>query len=347
MENLVVNYTLLNEKVNKNIVLISDLHDYPGKRKTNLPQNISLLNPDMILVAGDILSGNKYSFGNKSFEYLKRFLSEISEISPVVLSLGNHDLFGCSSEFESSYKSLEKVGSGMVFPLFNDSVILGDTRITEFHPRHSAFAPSSQDSGHALVEFLEDAKNGLMIPKENDSLYNILLSHNPKVIRQALSIAYQSELKLTDSQRIELELLAHFLKRFDMVGSGHLHNGYVKSNMILNNPSKYLDYGYWEMTKEKNIEGNTTFFRPWIYKKTDMCRGTIFIGDGKERIIQLLDGLFYKVIDDSSEEIDSEKAWALIQGKNMTPIVVSGGINKFFNIPVDKSEITQVKVLRK
>lgn len=347
MKNLVVNYKLFNDKVNKRIVTLADLHDYPGSRRTTLIKDIADLDPELILFAGDILNGSKYNLCDKSYENLKRFLSELSEISPVLLGLGNHDLFNASGDFEYAYRDLDTARKGRVYPLFNDSVVIGDTRITEFHTRHSAFAPASQESGHALIQFIEDAKKDLFIPKENDPLYNILICHNPKIVRQARSIAYQQELRLTGEERFELEKISKIIKLFDMIDSGHLHNGYRDVDKTISNPSKYLDYGYWEMPREKNIEGNVTLIRPWVLKRTDMCRGTAFIGDGKSRILQLSDESYYEIKDDNSKQLDSEEAWKKIDKDQMTPIVITGGVNKFFNFPIDKSEITQVKVLKR
>ena len=153
-------------------------------------------------------------------------------------------------------------------------------------------------------------------------------------------------IQLTEKQKENLALISQIINRYDLVLSGHLHNGYRRLETIIRNPEKYMDEGYWEMGVEKDINGNISFIRPWIYKKTDLCRGVIYVGDGEERIIELSNGKFYYKKNEKSTPVQlTEKQ--VEELRNMIPIVISGGVNKFFNIPIDKSEITQVKVLKR
>lgn len=349
MKNLVVNYKVFNDKVNKKIVTLADLHDYPGARKTTIAQDIDKLSPDFVIMAGDTLHGGKFAIDNISYQNLKKFLSELSEICPVIMGIGNHDLFGKTIEFDKAYRELEKARPGRVFPLNNESVISSDVRIVEFHPRHSAFAPASQESGYALTQYIEDLEKYGITPTENSKLFNILISHNPKIFAQARSLAEQRKLDLTQEQMETLRLISQIMKRFDLGVSGHLHNGYRKLKTTIKNPEKYMDYGYWEMPMEKDINGRVKFIRPWVFKKTDMCRGTIYVGDGEERILLLANGEYYykRTKDSKPVLLGMNAALSIIKEKEMTPITISGGVNKFFNIPIDKSEITQIKVLKK
>ena len=42
MKNIVINYKIFRDKINdKNILLLADLHDYPGKRKSSLIDDIN------------------------------------------------------------------------------------------------------------------------------------------------------------------------------------------------------------------------------------------------------------------------------------------------------------------
>ena len=350
MKNICINYEIFNSKVNKNIVSISDLHDYPGKRKNTLVDDIQVLNPDFVLIAGDIIASHKYVVDGESYKNLERFLSELSELCPVILGLGNHDLYKAELGMISTYRDLSKVRPGRVFALSNEAARYDDVRIIEFHPRHSSFAPSIQDSGRALLEFAEDYERYGMTPDENDSVFNILLCHNQKVIAQAFSPNFYRKLDISQEQLQLIENLSKNLKCFDMSNGGHLHNGYVFIDSVLSNPADHLDYGYWEMSKEKDINGNIKSIRPWVYKKTDMCRGTIYLGDDGKKLIQMPNGGYYYRNCEEGDYIpvDDDSALIIIENEiKNPPMIIDGGVNKFFNFPIDKSEITNIKVLKR
>ena len=348
MENFCINYKLLNDKTNKKIVLLSDLHDYPGKRKSTLAEEVKEERPDFILIAGDNLQGPKYR-SRESIEQFKYFLSDLSEDCPVVLDIGNHDLVGWDNESEKGYRSLEDARKGRVFPLINDSVVAGDVRVVGFTPSRKAYAPSGQESGNALLTFMSDWEKDGKAPSEDDRRFNILLCHNPKIVAQAMCVHEQRKLEIPKDQKERLERIARQIRNFDMTASGHLHNGYRKTKTIEENPSKYLDRGYWEMPVEKDINGHISFIRPHILKKTDMCRGVIYISQFPDRVIQLSDRKYFYLPTKDGEaiEIDEDKAIEIINTRNMKPIVISGGVNKFFNLPVDRCEYTTVRVLKK
>ena len=351
MKNIVVNYKVFSEKLEgKRIILLTDLHNYPGGRETTIVEDIKKENPDLIVVSGDILKADRYEIGSKSQENLKQFLSDVSEESPVFLGLGNHDLYGADSKMEEGYKDLETAKSGNVHPLSNESVELGNVRLTEFHPTHDVFSPAVQDSGKALLDFEEEFReSGLEVP-ENDPLYNVLILHNPVQFVQGRMISESLKLDISPEQFDRLTSLSEKLSKFDLVLSGHKHGGYIPLSMVMKNPEKYLDEGYWEMPMEKNIRGKVTMIRPWVYKKTNLCRGAQFVGNSKSRIIELANGSYYLVDSSGTKEpveLTEEKAKELIDKYNMTVDVISGGVNPFFNLPIGGSEITEIDVLKK
>lgn len=347
MKSININYKVFNDKVDgKKIMVLTDLHDYPGRNNNAFIQDINSIESDLIIIAGDILAGPKYDGLSLSLSELEYFLNAISEGPTVVLGLGNHDLYRMTDKGMIGYASLEKARPGKVFPLNNESIVSNDTRVIEFHPRHSAFSPAVQESGRGLIEFCEDFEKYGIVPDLNSKEFNILICHNPKIFAQARSIGEQSKLKLTSEERAHLYELSQNMKRYDLGVGGHLHNGYLDIDRVLEDPSRYMDKGYWEMPKEKDSSGRVTMIRPWVFKKTDMCRGTFLIGDTEERIIELCDGTYYYLKDKDSEPIQITEETAMSM-RNMTPFVISGGVNKFFNLPVDKSEITTVKVLKR
>ncbi len=343
MKNFKVNYMLINDKTTKKFVIVSDLHNYFGDKKGRLAESIKEEEADLIIVAGDNLQGSKYRKERPvdNFEY---FLSDISEESPVVITKGNHDLVGYTRKSRREYKALEEARPGMVFPLENEVLPFDDMRVVDFTPSREAFAPSGQESGLALRTFLEDWYTKGKVPPK-DGKFNILLCHNPKIAAQARSIAEQNELAITPEEKNNLAAISDILGRYDMIASGHLHNGYLRAKKVEKNPKKYLDQGYWEMPVVKKANGHIASIRPLVMQKTDMCRGVVYVGQGPERIIQLQNNEYYFLANRYEQAIAIEpyKANVIIQNHHLTPIVISGGINKFFGLPIDQSEVTVVR----
>ena len=349
MKNLIVNYRVFSNKIcDKKIVLISDLHDYKTNNIKTLIEDIKKENADYIVIAGDIFNTAQYLKDSARLKDFNYFLSSISESSPVFLGLGNHDIFCEDEDTQHIYKELKNIRVGKIFPLSNETMEYDNIRFVEFHPRHSAFSPSIQDSGRALLEFNKDFDNsGIVIP-EKDAFYNIMISHNPKIFDQARSVHKFLKIDITQEEFDNLMELSKKLSAVDLCLSGHLHNGYIPLSKTIKNPSKYIDEGYLEMPLEKDIHGLIKTVRPKIFKKTDMCRGTIFSGGIEQRVIELSNGSFYYKYDNSVPlEISQEQALEYIDKYNLSPIVVSGGINKYFNLPIDNGEITTVKILKK
>lgn len=349
MKNIVVNYNIFTNKINdKKILVLSDIHDYPWKRNNKFVDDIVNAESDLILIPGDLMISKKYSKGSLSLFYLKDFLRIISEKSPVFLGMGSYELDGATIGTIQGYRDLEKSREGRVFSLYNESIEMDDLRITEFHPRHSAFSNSIQKSGKALLDFYNDYEDIGFDSVKDDKKYNILLCHNPKLFAQARSIGEQLKLDLYKEDFDRMVNFSNKMANYDLVVSGHMHNGYIPVSKTVENPEKYLDNGYCNVPIEKDINGEINFIRPWLFKKTDMCRGTIYIGGTDLRIIHLCNGKYYikDKINNPISEITKEKALQTIETFKMVPIVISGGVNKYY-LPFDSTEVTQVKILKK
>lgn len=342
MKNLVVNYDLLNEKIDKKIILLADYHDFSKEKSMLLADDVLKEEADLIILAGDIMQGPKYR-SKKDLADLRELLSKLSEGCPVVLEKGNHDLVGYDEESRKGYLSLSSARRGMVYPLDNDAVTIDGVRVIGVCPTRKAFAPSIQESGRALLQFKDDWTSSSIEREIDPDLYNLLICHNPKIFAQARIVEEQKKLQITSEQRDELRRLSKTLGKIDLVTSGHLHNGYIPLEKTLQDPEKYMDIGIWEMPMEKNIRDRITMLRPWVLKKTDMCRGVIYVGEDEGRIIELANGKYYFKYTKDSDPI-------LLTSPNLeglTPIAISGGVNKYFNLPVDAAEITSLNLKKK
>ena len=82
----------LASNLNKNIVLISDIHYYSKKDINNLNKildNIKKINPDYICISGDIIDKSEID----DFDYFLIWLEKLSNINKVIICLGNHEFY--------------------------------------------------------------------------------------------------------------------------------------------------------------------------------------------------------------------------------------------------------------
>lgn len=176
----------------KKIVIISDLHDSSlGKNNTILKENIKALNPDGIIVAGDLFNGagkNKNS---------KDFFQHIINNYTVFMVKGNH-------EDNLAYKK----------PIFS-KYLLSKTKLKNFHFLDNSMA---NFFGVNIFGFTSDKKAYRRIlskkisvgeiekklGKPNKNCYNIVVSHNPE--GESMYCKWGA----------------------DMIISGHLHGGFIR-----------------------------------------------------------------------------------------------------------------------
>lgn len=322
-----INYDLFSDKVKKDerVVLISDAHDKLTDRKfsSQLIKGINDLKPHHVAIAGDTMQGVKYNNPEKCRD-LAYTLEGLAEAQPVVMSLGNHDLVGLTEEGRRNYRGLG-ANSGNVYPLDNQSVVLGDFRVTGFSTEREAYAPSNHKSGKANELFVQDwNSSGIILPKENSPYFEELVGHAPhplasrEVLENALGI-----------------------KNFNMYLTGHLHDGYMPAWLRPKLVSRVKDKGIWEMPVETDKDGKVKFVRPWVYTKTNLCRGVHYIGS-EPIASRYEDGRIY--LNDGTEITEEQFAEIIRrQQKEPVPLVISGGINKFFGLPASP-EVTVIDI---
>ena len=262
-------------------------------------------------------------------------------VLPQFISQGNHDLAEAVNNNRkvrnNSFKKLEKINPGRIFALINDVVEYDGFKILGYTPETKDIIHRLDIQEHGIAHDIfinEYQKHGIKIGKQN-KLITEFVGHNPFLIARS-----ENNIGLGD------------LKNIDTFYAGHTHNGYRKSNTINKNPDKYLYYGYIEQpySVDKNQKIVKKSIRPYIYRKTILCRGTVYVDDDSNRkILQLQNNNFYfneSNINnkDSWKKISNEKARSYIQENNLHALVITGGISKFFklSIPFDKPEITEI-----
>ena len=340
-----------------NICLISDFHDMSPKRMLNVAKSIVAQKPDMIIISGDILHSSKYKIDSKSQKNLKDFLEIIMKVCPVYLGLGNHDLLYMKEKYMNGYLDLASVGQN-VHPL-NNNVFYDEEnniRTAEFHFDHEIYSPSWYESGKGAIALAEAFIDTPEIHPTEDfkNSFNGLICHDGKLLAQARSIKTLEALNVPTKDIDKAVEFSHLIKGYNVIYSGHLHGGYAVIEaiirMIEKNPEKYVDNGIWEMPLELNYEGKKKRRRLWIMKKTNMCRGTIYIGDDLNKIIQLSNGTYYEVEDNFYHKptdyraISDDNALKDTYVNDRTTIVTSGGLNPLFGLGIGMSEVTMIKI---
>ncbi len=194
-------YYNLSNTYNKRIVLISDIH-YFSKRIINHLYNvlneIKSLKPDYICIPGDIVDDKNI----KDQDFLVNWFNDLSKISKVIISLGNHDFYYNHESMKSYDKELfdriDRIKNVYVLDnrVYSNNGInfIGVTLPNEYY--------DNGEDKDELIYFMNKKYPYL------SSGYNIMLIHSP------YRIANLNVLK---------EIKCH--KSIDLILSGHMHGG--------------------------------------------------------------------------------------------------------------------------
>lgn len=221
-----------------NLAIIADIHiDSLSSHKENFKefiQTVEQLNPNYILIPGDSIQSHKSSISNADFVF-----RELGNIAPTMLSLGNHELEALRDGLNLEwFYNLERFSQ--VYPLDNSSILIDNIQFTGFSPGLEAYLPKTKNQ---LDLFLEELINsGIQI--DPNSLFNIMLTHNPNFI--------------TDELLQNNPLLAGY----NLFISGHNHNGCLP---------KFLE----KLFKDRGL------FGPYFSLFPDKCRGIIDVYNSK------------------------------------------------------------------
>ena len=157
----VTKYVVENKKVPKefdgyNIVQISDLHSKLfGENNKKLIQKIKSLNPDIVVVTGDLIDGE-----NNNYNVALDFMKEISKLYRVYYIIGNHE-----------QKSLNLDNNKV-------EIVKGDSNINLYGLTvpYSCYKYlfDNQETTSIDIDFLEEK-----LGKVDREQFNILLAHTP------------------------------------------------------------------------------------------------------------------------------------------------------------------------
>ena len=178
-------------------VVISDLHNYTTDREQaiRLAEEIKRQEPDFIFIAGDIFNLGKDWENETALASLWHFVGNISEVAPVFITWGNHDIVGTNNKNReqrlTNFRLLEKVRPGEVYPLYNECVIVNGMEVLGFVPSLNILGGlSNQLHGIAHDKFISSfEKNGARFSSD-PSRMKTYLGHNPHLIAISENFIY-------------------------------------------------------------------------------------------------------------------------------------------------------------
>lgn len=164
------NYNISNE-LNKNIVLISDIHYYDKtdlKLLNKVLSKIKQLKPDYICIPGDITDE---SYIKDELEFIG-WLKDLSKITKVIVSIGNHeyyidkskDIYGLNKNL---FEKISKIDN--LYLLDNTNLVIDDINFIGVNLPVKQYKEKNIDSLDNYFKNLKTYK----------TKYNILLCHSP------------------------------------------------------------------------------------------------------------------------------------------------------------------------
>ncbi len=244
------------------MLIASDIHYHPHVDKELYEILVAYcrqIKPDFIIMPGDQIETIDFIDDQKEKGFFESIIRDMSEVAPVIIIPGNHEIgFFRKENFfkrlsgESSnenikslkfFESLNRFNN--VYFLNNEQTSIKGMTFLGFNPRLATYLKKGNEATNDM--FIEDyLKSGLKMAEAD---YNVLLTHSPII--------------LSDSH--VLSSVQDFNSLTDLVVTGHLHDGYLPKSL-----DKYL--------------GNTgagLFFTPLVAPFPGMiCRGVHDFGRG-------------------------------------------------------------------
>ena len=182
-------------------------------------------NPDFIVMPGDQIEVIDFIDDTNNKEFFESIIRELSEIAPVIMIPGNHEIKNFSREsFKNRldtdnnsinikalkyFDSLNKIKN--VYFLNNEQITLNGATFLGFSPRLSSYQKTNDK--RVEEEVVEDyLKSGLKMVEE---AYNVLLTHSP--------------LQITSDG--VFNAIPDFTNLTDLVITGHFHDGYLPKRL--------------------------------------------------------------------------------------------------------------------
>lgn len=168
------NYQLRDKRIKKNakVVMISDLHNAEfGAGNEKLIKSIEKIDPDFILVAGDVIVGKP----GLEVDIGIHLLNELGGRFPVYVGKGNHEMrTSIYDKYGDMWNRLYEGTKDRVAWLVNDSIQLDEYNIAIYGLDMKAEYYRRFKKLYMDRSYLEEE-----LPPRNSSAYSILIGHDP------------------------------------------------------------------------------------------------------------------------------------------------------------------------
>lgn len=184
------------------ILQISDLHNYSfGKNNSKLIKKIEKVNPDIIVLTGDMINTN-----SKNYDNFYSLIENISKKYKIYYIMGNHEMKLSGLKQIEILNKLNKLG----ITILNNSKIditKDSEKITVYGLNQPISTYKNALKSSTTTDFsLENMEN--LLPQIDNNTFNILLTHSP----------------------FDFEIFEKW--GADLVLSGHVHGGLIKLPFI-------------------------------------------------------------------------------------------------------------------
>lgn len=194
-------------KAVKDITLIhlADIHfskTFNIKKFDKIKEEIYKNNPDYVVITGDTIDNPSITKDKVRIKKLLLFLTDISNFTKVIISLGNHDIY--MNEHYKFFKNLNDLKN--IFVVDNDTYIDESIYISGITlPTSYYYNITKEESKDILIDHLK--KNKKLITNLPKKVPKVSLIHSP--------------ILLSDKDTLEI------LNEYDLLLSGHTHGGMV------------------------------------------------------------------------------------------------------------------------
>lgn len=301
----------INSKANCKYTLIADLH---GQFNTSIAEYIQKQSNEYIIVAGDIFNGKNWEKKEKVNKF-KKFLDIIKKNHKVIISLGNHDLWNITDEGFKNFKSLK---DDNIYPIFNETIIIDNNSFTSFVPDKTCYNYLKQERKETIRKIVEEFKK---IELPDKKYIRHLVSHNPMHF-------YHNEI---------VDLIKD---KFDVIETGHLHDGWTPTNYLIKNYDKILDKGFREVVNNVILRKNP--YKLTIKHKRILERGTIYMYKDGYHVLLPNNKVYYFNKKDFTYKLSDAK-----EINNKVPaLIVTGALNTFKKIKLFYPSITNFELTK-
>ena len=196
-----------NNNTKKDLIIIhlSDIHFNINTKQKDLDMiynEVNKIKPDYIMITGDLIDTPEITKNNDKIKELITFLSNMAKISKIMIAIGNHDVL-----HQNDYRFFNKLND-----LYN-IYVLDNTSYQDEYIYVSGFTLPSEyyyninrsENKEVLLNHLENHKE--LINKLPRNIPKVALIHSP--------------VRISENESLKI------LHEYDLILSGHTHNGMV------------------------------------------------------------------------------------------------------------------------